>query len=272
MKITLEFPTIQIAFAANLVELRSKCLQDALLSTIASLDISNIDSQLYDFVAKRDLQRLARMGIRGEILFAIPEILKFNPFLLAYYRLLLGYSQKSFYSSSTGASMFKSMEQDGKITKKQNDNLSSLCMALNINASYLLDNLTKNLITTNFFDQLSLLTLGAQLRDGINVMRGCEAISKIYNIIIDITKPFILRSNQKCIEVINKSKRMVYILFSQDPDISIKEKLSEDIYRLLITIEIKGGKDYSNIHNRIGEAEKSHQKAKMMAILNIGQY
>jgi hypothetical protein len=29
-----------------------------------------------------------------------------------------------------------------------------------------------------------------------------------------------------------------------------------------VAVEIKGGKDYSNIHNRIGEAEKSHQKAK----------
>jgi hypothetical protein len=31
--------------------------------------------------------------------------------------------------------------------------------------------------------------------------------------------------------------------------------------RSLAAIEIKGGRDYSNIHNRIGEAEKSHQKA-----------
>ena len=29
-----------------------------------------------------------------------------------------------------------------------------------------------------------------------------------------------------------------------------------------MAIEIKGGKDISNIHNRIGEAEKSHQKAR----------
>jgi hypothetical protein len=29
-----------------------------------------------------------------------------------------------------------------------------------------------------------------------------------------------------------------------------------------VAIEIKGGRDHSNIHNRIGEAEKSHQKAR----------
>jgi hypothetical protein len=33
-------------------------------------------------------------------------------------------------------------------------------------------------------------------------------------------------------------------------------------FRNLVAIEIKGGKDISNIHNRIGEAEKSHQKAR----------
>lgn len=32
--------------------------------------------------------------------------------------------------------------------------------------------------------------------------------------------------------------------------------------RNIIAIEVKAGVDFSNIHNRIGEAEKSHQKAK----------
>lgn len=33
-------------------------------------------------------------------------------------------------------------------------------------------------------------------------------------------------------------------------------------YRKIGAIEIKSGTDVSNIHNRIGEAEKSHQKAR----------
>jgi hypothetical protein len=32
--------------------------------------------------------------------------------------------------------------------------------------------------------------------------------------------------------------------------------------RQLIAIEVKGGRDFANIHNRLGEAEKSHPKAK----------
>lgn len=72
----------------------------------------------------------------------------------------------------------------------------------------------------------------------------------------------------------NDSGRIVTIAFSSDPDIEITEKLVNR-NRGLISIEIKGGRDYSNIHNRIGEAEKSHQKAKkrgyyeFMTILSV---
>ena len=41
--------------------------------------------------------------------------------------------------------------------------------------------------------------------------------------------------------------------------------MGEDRFRELIAVEVKGGSDFSNIHNRIGEEEKSHQKAKAKA-------
>ena len=47
--------------------------------------------------------------------------------------------------------------------------------------------------------------------------------------------------------------------------------------RNVIAIEVKAGTDFSNIHNRIGEAEKSHQKAKQAGctecwtIVNVDQ-
>jgi hypothetical protein len=55
---------------------------------------------------------------------------------------------------------------------------------------------------------------------------------------------------------------VVRVEFASDPDICIREELPSGKFRNLVAIEIKGGKDYSNIHNRIGEAEKSHQKAR----------
>jgi hypothetical protein len=51
-------------------------------------------------------------------------------------------------------------------------------------------------------------------------------------------------------------------LLTADPDIAIRQVLENGSYRNRIAIEIKGGTDFSNIHNRLGEAEKSHQKAK----------
>ena len=50
-------------------------------------------------------------------------------------------------------------------------------------------------------------------------------------------------------------------MLSADPDVVIREEFAEGVvYKT--AIEIKGGKDRSNIHNRAGEAEKSHQKAR----------
>ena len=48
-------------------------------------------------------------------------------------------------------------------------------------------------------------------------------------------------------------------------------------YRNVVAIEVKSGTDVSNIHNRIGEAEKSHQKARQRSftecwtVVNVGR-
>ena len=59
----------------------------------------------------------------------------------------------------------------------------------------------------------------------------------------------------------NASKRKVILALGSDPDIRIEEDFSGTL-RKKVAIEIKGGTDKSNAHNRAGEAEKSHQKAK----------
>jgi hypothetical protein len=62
--------------------------------------------------------------------------------------------------------------------------------------------------------------------------------------------------------VSNAAGRTVLIEFASDPDMTIKEEMDEREYRNIVATEIKSGTDVSNIHNRIGEAEKSHQKAR----------
>ena len=59
----------------------------------------------------------------------------------------------------------------------------------------------------------------------------------------------------------NKAGRGVTLALAADPDVVISETVNDEEF-LKVAIEIKGGTDASNVHNRAGEAEKSHQKAK----------
>lgn len=261
--IKLEFPVTQIGFANALKEIRTTYLQDALKATVSSMAIRDIDAELHSFVDSASLNCLASHGMRGELLFAVPCLLSANPKLLGYYRLLLGYSQKGFYTSASGVGQFKSLEEKGTLSAKQRSALPELCRELNLNAKYMLDNLDSELVKASFFDQLTLLTLGPQLRGGANVQRGTSAIAQVFDVILRIVSPAVIESNHRCIQVRNKAGRIVYIQFAADPDIVIREQLTSDIYKNSVAIEVKGGQDYSNIHNRIGEAEKSHQKARI---------
>ena len=262
MPILFDLPDTQINFARALTEIRSMYLQDALATTVASMEIDKVDSELHDYVDNNSLQILARHGMRGELLFAIPSILEKNPRLLGYYRLLLGYSQKGFYCAATGAGMFKSLEEKGKLSARQRSELPALCVALNRNSKYMLEHFDVEMVSAMFFDQLTLLTLGPQLRGGANVQKGTSAISDVFDVVFRIVQSFVINSNPRCIELRNNSGRTVYIQFAADPDIVIREELAPETYRNLVAIEVKGGQDYSNIHNRVGEAEKSHQKAR----------
>ena len=96
----------------------------------------------------------------------------------------------------------------------------------------------------------------------MNVKKGSLGNLAVFEAIHDIVAEAIVGESQNTIELIKAARRRVLIEFAPDPDIILREKIGEDVYRNVIAIEVKGGTDYSNIHNRIGEAEKSHQKAK----------
>lgn len=264
MSFTIENPDLQVDFAAALVQIRDTFLQEALFSTIKQLKIADIDKELSLYASESDLALLASKGLRGEIVFATPCVLSANPRLMGYYRLLLGFSQKSFYNSGTGLGKFRNMEASGFLSEQTKSHLPELCRVLNGSASYLMNSISELSLTKNFLDDLALLTLGPQLRGGANVKKGARGIVIVFDIIKSIVDPFIVRSTPRVIEIKNAAGRPVFLEFAPDPDIIIRERLSEQPgdFRNIIAIEIKGGTDFSNIHNRIGEAEKSHQKAK----------
>lgn len=249
---------LQVGFHYKLKTIKDLFFHEALSKTIKTLKISDIDSELNKYVSEEALQKLATLSLRGEVIFPVPILLNSNPFLVGYYRLLLGFSQKEFYAKGPFGA-FRSMEENGKISKTSSENLELFCKSLIKTAESLVTQIGEFNISS--LSELQLLTVGPQLRGSKNNEYGQVATQKTFSLIKEFVKDYILTSTPTSIEIKNDSGRMVEIKFSSDPDIEIIEKLTTGT-RGLISIEIKGGKDISNIHNRIGEAEKSHQKAR----------
>jgi hypothetical protein len=260
--IKLPTPGLQVDFAMALTRVNDLYLQRALSKTVERANLSTLDNQLNAMVPANTLSALAGRGLRGELLFAVPYIFELNPKLLGYYRLLLGFSQKSFYTKENGLTSFKTMEEKGILLEKNKSSLNLLCKALIKCATELISGIGNDIINQSFLHDLTVLTLGAQLRGGANVRKGSAAIVKVFDTIKKIVKHSVVNEQEKLLLLTNAANRKVIIKFAPDPDIIIQEEMSENNYRNVIAIEIKGGKDFSNIHNRIGEAEKSHQKAR----------
>lgn len=262
LKINIPIPELQIDFSFALGQIRSLYLQDALSKTVDDIDLSMLDKELSSYVPQSSLKALAKHGLRGELVFPVPCLLEANPCILGYYRLLLGFSQKEFYTTKFGVSGFKSMEVKGIFTKKNADALPNLCKGLIESAISLIDGIGVDRISKELLDDLTLLTVGPQLRGGANVKKGVAGILDVFQAIHDIVEHAANSSSASKIEIKNAAGRIVLIEFAPDPDIVIREEFSKGKYRNIIAIEVKGGTDFSNIHNRVGEAEKSHQKAR----------
>jgi len=252
----------QADFAALLRDARGLYLQPALANAVRSLEISQIDKELAASVPAKALSEVSARGLRGELLFATPCVIRANPRLIAYYRLILGFSQKAFFRTGAGTGIFKSADARGILSKKADDNLPELCARFVDAAADLLPSLSLHDEARSMLHELSLLTLGAQFRGGRNNQLGVAGISQVFDLIREIVSGSVVSVSPGVIEVRNAAKRKVLIEFAPDPDIVIRMEMKDAQYRQVIAIEIKAGKDFSNIHNRLGEAEKSHQKAR----------
>lgn len=249
---------LQIAFYYRLKNIKNLYFHEALGKAIHELAITELDKEVSTLVSNESLQKLASFSLRAEAVYATPLILKANPSLLGYYRLLYGFSQKEFYGKGRFGT-FKSMEDKGILSPKAESSLVELCKQLaEVGEQFTkeIDNFTINILT-----ELQLLTVGPQLRGALNNKYGQAATEKLFSFIKELVEPYIIIASPTSIHIKNAVGRTVNINFSSDPDISITE-IFESSKRGLLSIEIKGGRDAANIHNRIGEAEKSHQKAK----------
>lgn len=258
--VKLPSPSQQVDFSTFLAAARKAFLLDALSSTVKSIEIPILDKQLAMYAPTPQLRAIAAVGLRGELVFPVPLILERNPRLLSYYRLLLGHSQKAFYQSSNGTTRFKCMEDAGILPK--NGKLIDLCKEMIRGCSILVEGIGAERFSLSLLDDLTLLTLGPQLRGGANVRKGTASIDAVFELIHTIVRESVTSAKDRCLVLKNAAGRRVVIQFASDPDIVIQEAIGKDTYRNIIAVEVKGGTDFSNIHNRIGEAEKSHQKAR----------
>lgn len=131
-------PKLQISFYYKLQALRGIYLRPGLRAALHSLDLKVVNDQLSRFVADRHLRKVASPGLRGEVFFAMPSVIEASPFLLGYYRLLLGLSQKEFYYKGPFG-RFRRLEERGELLASRAPEIPGLCLSLCRSAELLVD-------------------------------------------------------------------------------------------------------------------------------------
>ncbi len=251
-------PDVQVSFYHRFLQLQQLYLYDALKRAVGSSDLQAVNAELSQFVSLELLSRVASFGLRGEVFFPVPLLIQAEPRLVGYYRLLLGFSQKEFYTKGPFGRL-KTLEEKGQIPPAIEPLLAPFCQSLAGSAELLITGIDD--LSLAVIRDLQLLTLGPQLRGSRNTRLGQDATQDVFDLIRSIVGPFASEITDRVIRVENSAGRTVLIEFFSDPDVRIVEQLSSTV-RPIVSIEIKGGADRSNIHNWLGEAEKSHQKAK----------
>jgi hypothetical protein len=250
----------QVAFHQLLVAARKNWLMDALKEALQVADPALVKKQLSIYVPSYAQQILAAAGVRDEHVFPVPAVLEAKPTLVGYYRLLLGVPQKSFYKGGTGMGQFKSMEARGLLNAKKRPDLEGFCAAMGKSLAELVQQMAPQ-FSPRDVSELPLLTLGSQFQGGNNNTIGKQATVDVFLSVSDLVKHYVSAQDTRKLSIRNASGRKVIIALAGDPDIRIQEEFGSEL-RNKVAIEIKGGTDVSNAHNRAGEAEKSHQKAK----------
>jgi len=250
----------QIAFHQLLIAARKSWLMGALTEALSAADPRIVKKQLSTYMPSDVQKILAATGVRDEHVFPVPVVLETKPTLIGYYRLLLGIPQKSFYKTDTGMAQFKSMETRGLLKQDKRPDLEGFCAAMAQSLADLVRQVSPQ-FSPRDVTELPLLTLGSQFQGGNNNTIGKRATLDVFLAVAELVKAHIVTQEERTIVIRNASGRKVLIALAADPDIRIQEEFKGAL-RNKVAIEIKGGTDVSNAHNRAGEAEKSHQKAK----------
>jgi hypothetical protein len=249
----------QVRFYQLLVAGRKQWFVDALSEALGRLDQDTVKRQIREYVPEDAQKILAAAGLRDEHVFPVPAVLEEKPSLIGYYRLLLGAPQKSFYGGSTGMGRFKRLEELGTISEKMRPWVPAFCKAMAEPLADLVRGIPR--ITERDLRELPLLTFGSQLQGSNNTQIGKIAMRDVFIAVKEIVAGYVVVAAESKLTLRNSAGRTVLIALAHDPDVRIQEQVGDQLHHK-VAIEVKGGTDVSNVHNRAGEAEKSHQKAK----------
>ena len=243
---------------------RENVLSDALQRALMHVDPNRLSAEIVAVSPVEPRRVLQAAGIRDEHIFVTPAVLEQRPSLLGYYRLLLGISQKQFYASSTGLARFKVLEQKNVLPPRLIGEIEKLCVSLNHSLAELITGVEGG-ITPKDVEQLPLLLLGTQFDGSWRNLIGQRATREVFDAmksVIQLADVDVHESEKgDTLTFLNRSNRKITLALAADPDVVITEDVDGRSI-LKVAIEIKGGTDLSNAHNRAGEAEKSHQKAR----------
>jgi hypothetical protein len=153
----------------------------------------------------------------------------------------------------------KTMEESGVISPRQKQRIPEFCEAMARPLAELVRQIPS--ITKQDIQELPLLTYGAQLQGSNNTAIGEKAMQDVFAAISEIVATNVMGTEANKLTVKNAAGRTVVISLSHDPDVAIDEQVGSRTHKK-VAVEVKGGTDISNAHNRAGEAEKSHLKAK----------
>lgn len=261
-------PDTAISLFEALFTARALQLQPALDNAVQAVGVPTIDAELHRLVPTPALNYLARLHLRGELVFPIPSIILHAPRLIGYYRMLLGISKKDFsQKNKLGYGRWLNAEVKDELPRKLVPFVEELCEALITPLNELVE-ATKRLkaLDDRDLNDLALLTLGPSLQGGRNNIIGKQAATGIFDALRSLVALWITLDTSTLIQFQPPTGRSFELALASDPDVRLDEiqqlgAASGPKRRHLVAIEIKGGRDKANAHNRAGEAEKSHIKA-----------
>ncbi|MDQ3707486.1 MAG: XcyI family restriction endonuclease [Chloroflexota bacterium] len=243
-----------------LLEARRLQLHPALNATVSAVGVARLNQELERLVPADALDHVASLGLRGERVFPVPALIEHAPPLIGYYRMLLGLSWLKDFTNKYGYGAWAKAERDGVLSARLRPHLDDFCVRLIEPLVLLVKSMGQ--FDDRDLNDLALLTLGPTLQGQRNNVIGREAAVRVFRVIREL-----LDESWITFDVENTQLRFVLpnhqayeIVAATDPDIRLNRGIGSAAEPVL-AIEIKGGGDFANAHNRAGEAEKSQIKA-----------